>query len=75
MLQSIKTVYQTKALQRTGWVANKIPFPETVAAHQFGAAFLALMFAKECGLDETHCIKMALCHDIQEATVGDITPY
>lgn len=33
------------------------------------------MFAKECGLDETRCIKMALCHDIQEATVGDITPY
>ena len=64
MLQSIKTVYQTKGLQRTGWIANGISSPETVASHQFGAAFLALMFAKECGLDEARCIKMALCHDI-----------
>lgn len=53
---------------------NNIPQPETVASHSFGAAFLAFLFAKKCGVNEQKAIKMALLHDVQESVVGDYTP-
>ena len=63
-----------KGLSRKGWIARKVPNPESVADHSFRTAVMALLLAKKCGYDEDKCVKMALLHDLAEAIVGDITP-
>lgn len=63
-----------KELPRSGWVNKKIKNPETVASHSYGVALLTLLFAPT-NLDKEKCLKMAIIHDLQEAIVGDITPY
>lgn len=70
----INLIGKLKELQRTGWLRKEIENPETVAAHSFGVAFLALLFAPQ-HLNKEKCLKLALIHDLQEALVGDITPF
>lgn len=61
-----------KSLKRAGWVKFKIPQPESVAAHSFRLAVLALFLAPKAGADVNKSVKMALVHDIGEAKIGDI---
>lgn len=70
----INILGKLKELQRTGWVNKGIEHAETVAAHSYGVALLALLFAPKY-LDKEKCLKLALVHDLQEALVGDITPF
>lgn len=70
----INILGKLKELQRTGWINKGIENAETVAAHSHGVALLALLFAPQ-HLDKEKCLKLALIHDIQEALVGDITPF
>ena len=63
-----------KALPRAGWVRVGVPSPESVAAHSWGVAFLALVFCPE-DLDRGKVLALALVHDLAEVEVGDITPH
>lgn len=66
-----------KHLPRTGWVNEKIETPETVAAHSWQMALMALALSgrvdAEYNFDKV--IKLCLCHDLAESVIGDITPH
>ena len=61
-----------KTIERTGWVRNKIPHPESVAEHSFRTGILAMLLSKDMNVDPLKSIKMALIHDIGESIIGDI---
>ncbi len=82
-LQNIITLYKElnklKEITRTGWVrwhvdADKI---ESVADHTYGTAILAMIIYSEfdLDLDINRVLKMILLHEIEEAKIGDITPF
>ena len=62
-----------KALSRAGWVRLGIADPESVAAHSWGVAFLALLLCPP-ELDRGRVLAMAILHDLAEVEVGDLTP-
>jgi len=65
-----------KNLPRTGWVLTKAP-EESVAAHSFGVAVIALALSRMEQLsaaDEASLLRLALLHDLHEARIGDLTP-
>jgi putative hydrolase of HD superfamily len=62
-----------KELARTGWVRAGVPAPETVAAHSWGVAWLALVLCPP-GLDRGRVLAMAVLHDLGEVRTGDLTP-
>lgn len=64
----LETVMGLKDEKRTGWEERGIVYPESVAAHTFGTAFLAWVL----GDGDERAVKMALAHDIHEAVSGDI---
>ncbi len=66
-----------KHLCRAGWVIRNVPEPETVAAHSWRMAMMAMQMEKEIiamGADINKVIKMCIAHDAAEAIVGDIIP-
>lgn len=65
-----------KHLPRTGWLQKGIEQPESVAAHSWQMALLALFLSSEedSGYDFDRVIKLCLCHDMAESKIGDITP-
>ncbi len=65
-----------KHLPRTGWLRHGISAPETVAAHSWQMALLALYLSAGHikGYDFDKVIKLCLCHDLAESEIGDITP-
>ena len=62
-----------KQLPRTGWVRSNVENPESVAAHSWGMAILALRLAPN-DIDLTKVLSMCLVHDLPEVIVGDLTP-
>jgi putative hydrolase of HD superfamily len=64
-------------LPRTGWVLRGVAQPESIAAHSFGVALVA-MFLTDALRDEGHevdgerVLRMALLHDAAEARTGDV---
>lgn len=70
----IEVLGKLKDLKRSGWLRKEIRASESVADHSFGVAFLTLLLAP-AHLDKEKCLKMAVIHDIQEAIVGDMTPF
>ncbi|VEU44259.1 unnamed protein product [Pseudo-nitzschia multistriata] len=75
-----------KTTPRTGWVRQGAgPRIESVADHSWRISLMAMVAAGSLGstststpefsCDANKCIKMALVHDLAEATVGDITPH
>lgn len=70
-------VGKLKHLKRTGWLIRHVPNPETVAAHSWRMALMAIYKEEELskiGVDTNHVIEMCLLHDIGESVVGDIVP-
>jgi putative hydrolase of HD superfamily len=67
-------VAQLKALPRAGWVRQGVPAPESVAAHSFGVAWLAVILCPP-DLDRLRVLEIALLHDVPEVRAGDITPH
>jgi putative hydrolase of HD superfamily len=63
-----------KSLPRKGWLRAGVERPETVAAHSYLVALLAMVTADLHGLDALKVVRMALLHDLGEALIGDITP-
>jgi 5'-deoxynucleotidase YfbR-like HD superfamily hydrolase len=63
-----------KQVPRAGWLRAGIGSPESVAAHSWGVAMLALSVpAPE--LNRERMLAFALVHDLAEVIVGDITPH
>ena len=52
-----------KQLPRTGWVRSNVENPESVAAHSWGMAILALRLAPN-DIDLTKVLSMCLVHDL-----------
>lgn len=73
-----KTLYQLKALPRTGWVDRGIPAQEaeTVADHSYFTMLIAWVVAHEdVSLNGNKVLQLALIHDAAESIAGDIPPY
>ena len=60
-----------KSIERTGWVREGMPNPETVAEHSWRVAFLAMLLGDELDVEKNKLIKMALIHDLEEAETHD----
>ena len=63
-----------KDVLRSGWVRSEVNNPESVAAHSWGMAILALKLTPT-ELDLVKVISLCLVHDIPEVRVGDLTPH
>jgi putative hydrolase of HD superfamily len=64
-------------LPRTGWVLRGIPSPESIAAHSWAVAMVAIFLADQLRadgeeVDGERVLRMALLHDLAEARTGDI---
>ena len=68
------SAYPLKRVERAGWLRVGIEQPESVAAHSWGMALLALATCPPT-LDRERVVALCLLHDIAEAVVGDITPH
>lgn len=77
VLDHLTQIGNLKSLVRSGWVRAGVPAPESVAAHSFRCAAIALALGAQLGVDTTKLIKLLLVHDLAESDpgVGDITPY
>ena len=62
-----------KDVLRQGWVNAGVQSPESVAAHSWGMAILALKLCP-ANLNLEHVLKLCLVHDLPEVIVGDLTP-
>ncbi|ESL10836.1 hypothetical protein TRSC58_01424 [Trypanosoma rangeli SC58] len=69
----LHTIGRLKETERTGWVENGIPSPESVSDHMYRTAVMCMMCPDET-LERNKLIRMALCHDTGESIVGDISP-
>lgn len=67
------TVSKLKDTPRQGWVEHHVKLPESVGDHMYRMSVLCMM-CPDPTLDRNRLTKMALCHDMPEALVGDITP-
>lgn len=71
-------VAKLKELPRAGWRKWHIKYEtlESVADHIFGVCFLAILIDSEFALDVdiNRVLKMLLLHELDELTIGDITP-
>ena len=74
MRDDLKTYLGLKDVLRQGWVNVGVESPESVAAHSWGMAIIAL---KMCpgDLNLEHVLKLCLVHDLPEVIVGDLTPF
>jgi putative hydrolase of HD superfamily len=78
MLSVLLELQRLKRLDRTGWVLRGLPpGAESVAAHSYGVALVAMLLADECaargiGVDVGRVLRIALLHDLQETRTGDM---
>jgi putative hydrolase of HD superfamily len=64
-----------KRVKRSGWWAEGVNNPESVADHSFRTAIIAFMLARMEGVDETGANRLctaAVFHDMQECRIGDL---
>ena len=71
---ALQMVPALKEVLRSGWLRVGLNHPESVAAHSWGVAVLALSLCP-ANLDRAKVVEIALVHDWAEAMVGDLTPY
>jgi putative hydrolase of HD superfamily len=60
-----------KWVQRSGWVREKVEFPETVAEHSWRLALAVILLAKKLGFSEQKLLKTAILHDLEEIETKD----
>ncbi|HJQ31909.1 MAG TPA: HD family hydrolase [Pyrinomonadaceae bacterium] len=78
MLSVLLELQRLKRLDRTGWVLRGLPpGAESVAAHSYGVALVAMLLADECSargvsVDVARVLRIALLHDLQETRTGDL---
>ena len=63
-----------KDVLRQGWVNIGVEAPESVAAHSWGMAILALKLCPP-ELNIERVLTLCLVHDLPEVVVGDLTPH
>ena len=74
MCDDLKTYLGLKDVLRQGWVNAGVESPESVAAHSWGMAIIALKICPD-DLNLEHVLKLCLVHDLPEVIVGDLTPF
>lgn len=74
MRDELSEMLELKNLPRTGWIRSGVNNPESVAAHSWGMAILALRLAPK-ELDLLKILTMCIVHDLPEVRVGDLTPH
>ena len=74
MREQLLQMLQLKDVDRTGWVRAGVNKPESVAAHSWGMATLALKLCPP-ELDLARVLSICLVHDLAEVIVGDLTPH
>ena len=74
MRVELSEMLELKNLPRTGWIRSGVNNPESVAAHSWGMAILALRLAPK-ELDLLKILTMCIVHDLPEVRVGDLTPH
>lgn len=70
----LEVVGALKRTKRTGWVLRGVNDPESVAAHSYRMGIMALLALEDPSLDAAECMRIALCHDLAEAVIGDLVP-
>jgi putative hydrolase of HD superfamily len=73
MREELMNYLRLKDVKRQGWVNKGVPEPESVAAHSWGMAILAMRLCPP-DLDLLRVLKLCLLHDLPEVVVGDLTP-
>lgn len=73
-LEFLRIAGQLKRTPRTGWVRSGVQQVESVAEHMHRMALCCLIL-DEPGVDPGRAALVAVCHDLAEAVVGDITPH
>lgn len=71
----IKYIFEAgmlKRVERSGWWAEKVKQPETVAEHVFRTAVIAFILAKMEGENSEKICTAALFHDMHETRLGDM---
>lgn len=71
--ETLRECLKLKAVARAGWTHVGVENPESVAAHSWGMAFLALILCPP-ELDRERVLALAILHDLPEVRVGDLTP-
>jgi putative hydrolases of HD superfamily len=66
-----------KTVPRVGWLLRGVRDVESVAAHSFGVAFIAMLLADRAEargmqVDIERVLRMALLHDLTEVRTGDL---
>jgi putative hydrolase of HD superfamily len=66
-----------KSVPRIGWLLRGVRDVESVAAHSFGVAVIAMLLAdrartRGAEVDVERLLRMALLHDLTEARTGDL---
>ena len=74
MREELRQLLQLKDVKRQGWLNAGVNDPESVAAHSWGMAVLALRLCPP-ELDLVKVLKLCLLHDLPEIIVGDLTPH
>ena len=78
MEKIVKYIYEAgmlKRVSRSGWWAEKVKYPESVADHALRTAIIAFILARMEGLDEQAARKLcsaAVFHDMHETRLGDM---
>jgi putative hydrolases of HD superfamily len=78
MLSTLLEIQRLKRLERTGWtLRGQPPGTESVAAHSFGVAVVAMLLADEIRargveIDTERILRLAVMHDWAEARLGDM---
>eukprot|EP00741_Cyanophora_paradoxa_P009575 tig00001532_g9274.t1 len=72
VLDFLHIVGKLKVTKRTGWVRSGVSMPESIADHMYRMAMMSFLLPD---VDRDKIMKIAICHDLAEALVGDITPH
>jgi putative hydrolase of HD superfamily len=77
LITLLRELMKLKAVPRIGWLLRGVRDVESVAAHSFGVAFIAMMLADRAQargqrVDVERVLRMALLHDLTEARTGDL---
>lgn len=80
LLDFMLLVGRLKTTKRTGWVLRDVHLPESVSDHMYRMSLIAMVLSEpsadaEHVVSRDHLVKLALAHDLAEATVGDLTPH
>ena len=74
LIETARAAGSLKEVARRGWIHAGVGAPESVAAHAYRVALLALLLGDRGHGDPLRLVRMALAHDLPEAITGDPIP-